>query len=199
MMNPLFRTKYFSRIFYTLVLCFSAMYAGIVQAADLQFSLAGPDNKVYKAEDFKDKYLLIAVGFTSCPDICPTTLLEFREALKILGPLTERLQPLFITIDPLRDDPERLNQYTHYFDPRIMGLRGDLEETADVAKQLKAKYGYLYENKEVYPPDLPHGYTVYHSTYIYLFSPELKLVDVFNYNQGGQALADGIKPYLEAQ
>lgn len=186
--------------FIKLILCCCLWIASVTaQAADISFSLNGPEGKTYKADDFPGKYLMIAVGFTSCPDICPTTLLEFREALKELGELSDYLQPIFITIDPLRDEPQRLNQYTHYFHEKILGLQGDLQQTADVARQLNATYGYLYDKKEVYPPDLPDGYTVYHSTFIYLFSPapDLEMVDFFNYNQGGTFLANQLRPYLQ--
>lgn len=151
-------------------------------------------------DSWSDKYLLIAIGYTGCPDICPTTLLDMREALKSLDQQPEqaqKLQPLFISIDPLSDSLSDITQYTAYFDPRIVGLHtSDFKTLDEVVKQLRGSYGYQFEGKPVYPPELPKGYTVYHSTYIYLYSPAQELLDVFPYNMSGEVLAEKILPYL---
>ncbi|MDO4643248.1 MAG: SCO family protein [Cardiobacteriaceae bacterium] len=156
------------------------------------FTLTGPENKPVSDTDFSDKYLLIAFGFTSCPDVCPTTLYEFAQMLKIIK-TPEKLQPIFITIDPLRDDPNRLNQYTNFFDKRIIGLTGDMSMIENTAKRFNATFGYRYQGKKVTPPDLPVGYTVYHSTMIYLLSPTRELIDAFDYQSGAEKLAHDIE------
>lgn len=146
------------------------------------------------------KYLLIAVGYTGCPDVCPTTLLDIREALAELDKQPKKakqLQPLFITIDPLSDSLSDITRYAGYFDPRIIGLRADdFQQLDEVVKQLRASYGYQFAGKPVQPPELPKGYTVMHSTYIYLYSPEGHLLDVFPYNLNGVILAQRIMKYL---
>ncbi|PID65042.1 MAG: SCO family protein [Gammaproteobacteria bacterium] len=150
--------------------------------------------------DFADKFLLIAVGFTGCPDICPTTMLDYKNALKALDKhpqQAKKLQPLFITIDPLSDSLQDINDYAAFFDPRIVGLRAEnFEKLDDVVSQLHASYGYIYKGKPVFPPDLPKGYTVMHSAYIYLYSPGGELLDVFPYNMDGDTLASNILSYL---
>ncbi len=152
-------------------------------------------------KSFKDKYLLMAVGFTGCPDICPTTMLDMSGALAELDKTPEKvvqLQPLFITIDPTSDTLKDITEYAAYFDPRIIGLRADDFKTLDnVVEQLHASYGYTFDNKAVFPPDLPKGYTVSHSIYLYLYSPERKLLDVFPYNMEGKVLAKNIAKYIK--
>ena len=170
-----------------------ASYAPIPQPEGYHLALVGPDGKTATDGDapFKDKYLLVAFGFTSCPDVCPTTLYEFAQMLKIVK-APEKIQPVFISIDPLRDDSERLNQYTGYFDKRIVGLTGAMADIEATAKRYSATFGYRHNGKKVVPPDLPEGYTVYHSTMIYLLSPERELIDAFDYQSGADKLARDI-------
>lgn len=176
-----------------------------VQAAKpLTFSLKRLENGQPTAvtqDTWKDKYLLMAIGYTTCPDICPTTLLDIREALaemdKTAPEKVKQLQPLFITIDPVGDALKNITDYAAYFDPRIIGLRADDFPTLDhVVNQLHGSYGYQLKGKVVTPPDLPKGYTVMHSTFIYLYSPEGQLVDAYPYNMDGKTLANRIAQNL---
>ncbi len=178
----------------------------LVASADesLTFSLNRlQDGKVVSVSEknFKDKYLLMAVGYTGCPDICPTTMLDMRTALAELDKtpaVVAKLQPLFITIDPTSDTLKDITEYTAFFDPRIVGLRtGDFKVLDAVVERLNASYGYTFEGKPVTPPNLPKGYTVMHSIYIYLYSPERKLLDVYPYNMPGKVLAENIKKYIK--
>ena len=158
------------------------------------FALTGPEDKPVTDADapFADKYLLVAFGFTSCPDVCPTTLYEFGEMLKKVKE-PDVIQPVFISIDPLRDNSKVLNQYTNYFSPRIIGLTGDMPTIEATAKRFNATFGYRFQGKKVTPPDLPEGYTVYHSTMIYLLSPKREMIDVFDYQSGAEKLARDIE------
>ena len=171
-----------------------ASYAPIPQPEGYHLALVGPDGKTATDGDapFKDKYLLVAFGFTSCPDVCPTTLYEFGQMLKIVKDPAQ-IQPVFISIDPLRDDPTRLNQYTGFFDKRIVGLTGNMADIEATAKRYNATFGYRHQGKKVVPPDLPPGYTVYHSTMIYLLSPKRELIDAFDYQSGAEKLARDIE------
>ena len=164
------------------------------QPEGYHFALTGPGNQAVTdaSEPFKDKYLLVAFGFTSCPDVCPTTLYEFGEMLKKVKE-PDVIQPVFISIDPLRDNSKVLNQYTNYFSPRIIGLTGDMPTIEATAKRFNATFGYRFQGKKVTPPDLPEGYTVYHSTMIYLLSPKREMIDVFDYQSGADKLARDIE------
>lgn len=178
-----------------------ASTAMTVQAAKpLTFSLKRLENEQAVAvteKTWKDSYLLIAIGYTTCPDICPTTLLDIREALaemdKTAPEKAKQLQPLFITIDPITDALKNITAYAAYFDPRIIGLRADdFVALDDVVNQLHGSYGYQFKGKAVSPPDLPKGYTVMHSTFIYLYSPSGQLVDAYPYSMDGKTLASRI-------
>ncbi len=171
-----------------------------VQAAPLTFSLKKLENEQAVAvtdKDWQGKYLLMAIGYTTCPDICPTTLLDIKEALaeldKTAPEQVKKVQPLFITIDPTSDTLENITKYAGWFDPRITGLRADdFAKLDDVVTQLHGSYGYQFEGKTVTPPNLPKGYTVMHSTFIYLYSPDRMLVDAYPYNMDGKTLAKRI-------
>ncbi len=153
-------------------------------------------------KDFDNKYLLMAVGYTGCPDICPTTLLDIRVAMQTLDNTpaqAAKVQPLFITIDPEADTLTDISQYTAFFDPRIIGLRAiDYATLDNVVEQLRASYGYLIDGKPVLPPNLPKGYTVMHSTFIYLYSPDRQLLDAYPYNMDGKTLANNILSHIKS-
>jgi protein SCO1 len=91
-------------------------------------------------QDFRGKWLLVFFGYTHCPDVCPTTLSDIADALAKLGPLADRVQPLFITVDPLRDTQPVLADYTAAFDPRIIGLTGAPDQIAAAAKAYNIYY-----------------------------------------------------------
>jgi len=88
------------------------------------FTLVSGDGHTVTDRDFRGKYLLVYFGYTYCPDVCPTTLNAVAGALDKLGSTADRLQPLFITVDPRRDTPEVIKQYTAAFSPRLLGLTG---------------------------------------------------------------------------
>lgn len=91
-------------------------------------------------QDFRGKWLLVFFGYTHCPDVCPTTLNNIAEAMGQLGPLAERIQPLFITVDPERDTLPVLADYTSAFDARILGLSGSPGQIASAAKAYQIYY-----------------------------------------------------------
>ncbi|MBV7434035.1 SCO family protein [Cardiobacteriaceae bacterium TAE3-ERU3] len=162
------------------------------------FELQGADGNTYTETSFPDKYTLLAFGFTHCPDVCPTTLYDMKQMLaKIDNP--ELIQPVFVTIDPDRDTPELLSQYTGYFDPRIIGLTGSREAIDQTVDTFNASYGYQLDGKKLDPDELPDtGYIVYHSTYIYLLDDQGNLVDVFDYQSGADNLTQSIEAAIAA-
>ncbi|UJF24540.1 SCO family protein [Suttonella sp. R2A3] len=187
-------THFFSRI--TLAL---SLIIGIAHAdSDYQFELVGPDEQIITETSFPDHYILLAFGFTNCPDVCPTTLYDMKQMLaKINNP--DNIQPIFITIDPKRDDVPRLNEYVDYFDPRIIGLGGTREAIDAAVESFSASYGYQLDGKKLNPDELPDGaYTVYHSTYIYLLDNQGNLLDVFDYQSGADNLTQGIEAAVSA-
>lgn len=166
-----------------------------VLANSLVFELQEHHLGTVTEKNWSDKYLLIGIGYTSCPDICPTTVIDLASAVNQLGEDKAKVVPIFLSVDPKRDSVENINLYVKYFDPQMVGLVGSQEQIHRAAKSMKATYGYSLEGKPIYPP-LPEQYEVYHSAYIYLYGPDRKLVDVFGYGTGGKKMAQDIKKYV---
>jgi len=135
--------------------------------------------------DFRGKWLLIYFGYTFCPDVCPATLTELGGALNALGPRASRVQALFITLDPTRDKAPILARYLKAFDSRIVGLRGDPEETEDAAKSFHVYYR---------ARSIGHGeYALDHSSYVYVFDPQGQFVQLLAPDAPGHKIAEDVK------
>jgi protein SCO1/2 len=117
-------------------------------------------------EDFRGKAVVLFFGFTHCPDVCPTTLVDVSNALKTLGADAGRVQVLFVTVDPERDTPDALAKYVTAFDPRFLGLRGDAAATQRAAKEFKI----YYEKRKS-----GDSYSVDHSGQSYVLDPQGRL------------------------
>lgn len=133
-------------------------------------SIGGPfdliDDKGHTVTDadYRGRWMLVFFGYTNCPDECPLTLQKMAAALKNLGPLADKVAPLFITVDPARDTPARLTSYLENFDPRIVGLTGSDEQIAAAAKAYRVYYSPAEHEKS--GADI-----VGHSTFLYLMNP----------------------------
>jgi protein SCO1/2 len=143
-------------------------------------------------EDFPGRFQLITFGFTSCPDVCPTTLLNFQNILVALGNKAERLQAIFITVDPERDSAELLREYTSAFDPRIIGLTGSPELVKRAAQSFRVSYQKVRE-----PGAQPDIYTMDHSTGMYLLGPDgrfrVKFASIATANEVAERISTLIK------
>jgi protein SCO1/2 len=116
--------------------------------------------------DFRGKAVVLFFGFTHCPDVCPTTLADLAGVMKTLGADADRVQVVFVTVDPERDTPQDLDNYVHAFSPRFIALRGDPAATQRVAKEFKI----YYEKRKQ-----GDTYTVDHSAQSYVLDPEGRL------------------------
>ena len=148
------------------------------------FTLSTPDGTTATDQTYRGKWLLVYFGYTFCPNSCPTTLLEVATALKKLGPHAPQVQPLFITVDPERDTPKVMQQYTASFDPRIVGLTGTQQQIAAAAQE----YGVYYLRHPGGPG--ADDYVMDHSTYLYVMDPQGKFVRAFDTNTSGDRIAD---------
>ena len=155
------------------------------------FSLVDPDGKVRTLADFKGKVVMMFFGYTQCPDVCPTTLTEMQQVMTILGPQSDKVQVLFVTVDPQRDTAAILKQYVPAFDPRFLGLRpADDAALEKVAKDFKIYY------KKV--PGVSSGsYTMDHTAGSYAFDPDGRLRLYIKHAQGPETLAHDLKELLK--
>ncbi|RYH70138.1 MAG: SCO family protein [Alcaligenaceae bacterium] len=153
------------------------------------FQLKDAQDKVRTLADFQGKAVMLFFGFTQCPDVCPTALIRAAEIRQLLGEDGPRLQVVFITIDPERDNPTVLDAYTRVFDPSFIGLYGDLEQTASVASEFK-----------VYYKKVPTGasYTMDHSALSYVFDPEGKPRLVLRHEQSARECAEDLRQLLHS-
>lgn len=155
------------------------------------FSLVDPDGKVRTLADFKGKVVVVFFGYTQCPDVCPTTLTEMQQVMTVLGPQSDKVQVLFVTVDPQRDTAAILKQYVPAFDPRFLGLRpADDAALEKVAKDFKIYY------KKV--PGVSSGsYTMDHTAGSYAFDPDGRLRLYIKHAQGPETLAHDLKELLK--
>ena len=126
------------------------------------WQLPDVDGNMRSAEDFKGKIAVVFFGFIQCPDVCPTTLAELAQVKAKLGEEGDRLQVLFVTVDPERDTPDIVREYLAQFDPSFIGLRGNAEQLAEAAKTFKTFYAKA-------PAEPAPNYTMDHSAGLYIF------------------------------
>jgi protein SCO1 len=154
------------------------------------FELTDHNGQVRHRNDFAGKVVVMFFGYTQCPDVCPTTMLELAEIKKTLGKDGDRLQALFVTIDPERDTPEILKAYMVNFDPTFLALRTTPEKLAELAKDYKVYY------KKV-PGKTPTSYTMDHSAGSYVYDTKGQLRLFTRYGTGAAALAADIRQLLK--
>lgn len=141
------------------------------------FTLTDPTGKQVTDKSLRGRWLLIFFGYTTCPDICPTQLQLMMSALaRLPAERAERIQPVFISIDPKRDTPEKLRDYAEMFGPRLLALRGTEAETAAVTKA----YGVYAAPDDAPRSDDDDTYGIDHTSYIYLVGPNGKLINAMS-------------------
>lgn len=153
------------------------------------FELTDSAGKRTTLDDFKGKVVVLFFGFTRCPDVCPGTLAELALVKKQLGADGDRMQVVFVTLDPERDRPEILREYVPAFDPTFVGLYGDPAAIARTAKEFKVYYRKV-------PGSAPDTYTLDHTAAAFVFDPRGRLRLFASYGQGPEALAHDIRLLL---
>jgi protein SCO1 len=189
--------RFFSPLFWSITIC--SLLAGCdgspqFKSTDITgapygktLELTDHTGKPRRLEDFRGKAVVLFFGFTHCPDVCPTTLADIAQAIKELGPDADRVQVLLVTVDPERDTPESLGKYVSAFDPRFLGLRGDLDATKKVAAEFK-----IYFEKA----KTGASYTVNHSTQSYVIDPRGRLRLLVRHDRIAQDLAPDLRTVL---
>jgi len=153
------------------------------------FSMPDFNGKLRHLSDFKGKVVVMFFGYTQCPDVCPTTMAELANVMKQLGPSSDQVQVLFVSLDPERDTPKLLSQYVPNFDKRFLGLVGDTAATQKIAKDFKIFY-------EKVPGKIPGSYTIDHSAGSYVFDKEGHIRLFMRFNQGPDPIVHDLKLLL---
>ncbi len=141
--------------------------------------------------DYKGKVVTLFFGFTHCPDVCPTSLTTMKQALALLGADANRVQVLFVTLDPQRDTTELLAAYVPKFDPSFVGLRGDPAATEAVAREYKIFF-------QKVPGKTPDSYTLDHSAGTYVHDTQGRLRLFIRHGETPQKIADDLKTLLSS-
>ena len=157
-----------------------------------RFMLTDHNGRLVTEEDLLGHYSLLYFGYTYCPDICPTSLQTMSLALDQLGPLADRIQPYFITIDPERDTVEKMAKYVPFFNDRLIGLVGSKAMTEKLAKEYRVRYEKVVE--EGGDPEL---YLMDHTASVYLIGPDGRFITKFAHGITPQAMAERLREYLQ--
>ncbi len=153
------------------------------------FALPDHNGKMRSLADFKGKAVVVFFGYTQCPDVCPTTMTEMASVMQQLGPLADKVQVVFITVDPEHDTPELLSKYVPAFDPRFIGLSGDKAATEAVAKEFKVFF-------QKVPGKEPGNYTMDHASGSYVFDPQGRIRLYVRHGQGAEPIVHDLKLLL---
>lgn len=142
--------------------------------------------------DFSGKAVVVFFGYAQCPDICPTTLATFKGVMERLGADADRVQILFVTLDPERDTPDVIGPYVGWFDPRFRALRGDAQSTQSVAREFRVQFSKSASGSAA-------GYSIDHSATAYAFDPQGNLRLLFRYGDSAENIAADLKALLADQ
>jgi protein SCO1 len=154
------------------------------------FTLTAMDGTAVTEQTYRGKWLVVYFGYTFCPDICPTTMLEIAAALQALGPRADAVLGLFITVDPQRDTPAVLTEYLQSFDPRLVGLAGTRAQIAAAA----TAFHVIYERNDA--DDGTYSYD--HSSFVYLLDRDGKFAKAIPSDAGSKLLMDAFSALIAA-
>lgn len=152
-------------------------------------NLTDQDGRSRSLADFKGKIVVVFFGYTQCPDVCPTTMAEVAEVKRSLDADGDKVQGVFVTVDPERDTAQLLKAYIASFDPSFVALRGSEEQTQAAAKEFKVFYAKV-------PGKTPETYMVDHTAASFIFDTEGRVRVYSRYGAGAQAMADDIRLLL---
>ncbi len=154
-----------------------------------KLSLPDATGKVRQLSEFQGKVVVVFFGFTQCPDICPTTMAEIAEVRRRLGPQGDKVQGVFVSVDPERDTPAVLGEYVKALDPSFVGLRGSVDEVTAAARAFKVFF-------QKVPTKDGKSYTMDHTAGAYVFDPQGRVRLFMRYGMGVDALEADIRQLL---
>jgi len=170
---------------------------GVSSTPSVPISLGGPftlvdhNAKTVTDADFRGRVLLVFFGYTFCPDVCPTAMQTVSEALDLLGAKADRVQPLFISVDPARDTPEVLKSFVENFHPRLIGLTGSPGQVKAAAKAYKV---YFEKGKQMNIAN--EDYLMSHTAAIYLMGADGAFITLFSHGATAEKIAAGARKVL---
>jgi protein SCO1/2 len=167
------------------------LLAGETRGINPRYLLQDPNGRSVTSEDFRGRFQLITFGYTYCPDVCPTTLVEMAAVLRQLGDQADRLQPIFITVDPERDTAKVLKTYTEFFDPRILGLTGSPALVRRAADNFRIRYAKVHEPGS-------ENYAVDHSAGMILLGPDGQFIRKFAFATPVERISEQLQEILGA-
>lgn len=153
------------------------------------FTLTADDGSSYSLADSRGQLVVLSFGYTYCPDVCPTALAVIGNALNSLGEDAEKVDALFVSLDPDRDTPEHLRVYTRFFHSRLRGLTGAPEQLHDVAERYRVRYQFVGKGEI-------ERYTMDHSASLYLIDTQGELLRILPHGLPPNALADSLRMAL---
>lgn len=151
------------------------------------FELTDHQGMIQTESDFSGRWMLVFFGFTNCPDVCPTTLSEVAAVMESLGREANKVQPIFVTIDPERDTPSVLAEYVPLFGAGIIGLTGTPEQIAKTSDTFPIFFERIEE------ASTPDGYTMGHTSHLFLFDPEAGFADSWPYGTPAEEILADLK------
>lgn len=154
-----------------------------------KLDLPDADGKARNLAEFKGKVVVVFFGYTQCPDVCPTTMAELSQVRRALGPDGERLQGVFVTVDPERDTAPVLKAYVDTFNAGFVGLRGNAAQTQQAAREFKVFFAKV-------PGKTESSYTVDHTAGAYIFDAQGRIRLFSRYGAGPKALEEDIRALL---
>ncbi len=175
---------------------------------DFSFDLVDENGEAATSGDYSGHLRLVFFGYTSCPDICPVTLLNVTTAIRALGPLAEDIIVLFISVDPQRDRPEVLASYTAAFHPSVIGLTGSYEQLVEVTGRFRTTFGFNVTVEGVDRPlsedeylALEPGarYTPYHGSQVYMLGRDGELLDIIGFGTNPDLIEKKLREVLATE
>jgi len=184
------------QLLFAVWLCMATGSASIAAAPDTPpndaFTLIDEQGNPFRITTTRGKVVVLFFGYTSCPDVCPTTLLSVKALMNRLGDDANMIQPIFVSVDPGRDTPEILRRYTDYFHPSIIGVTG----SQDALRQLVRRYhtSYRYEGKTD-----SGNYVVDHTSDLYILNPQGTLVQAIPYGTPTDVVVERVRTLLPSR
>lgn len=155
------------------------------------FTLTADDGSTYSLSESRGRVVIISFGYTSCPDICPTALATIAQALRELGDDAGNVDPLFVSLDPERDTPEHLHEYTRFFHPRIRGLTGRPKVLKTVADQYRVRYMFVGRGAKTH-------YSMDHTASLYVVDAQGKLFGILPHGLPAEAVASSVRSAMSS-